>query len=317
MSELLDFGKQDGLIAAVVQDANTQRVLMVGYMSREALDKTMATGNVTFFSRSRQKLWTKGESSGHVLKLKSMSVDCDGDALLVQAEPVGPGVCHAGYESCFYRTWKDGEWLVSDELACRSKRLLERRHKQAQFRDPNKQLDNFDFQFNPKMNRSLVFDLATAAWIGRREDALFLGPAGSGKSHCAQAIGHAVIQQGYRVLYREAHLLLEELADATLDGNRKEHMELLTTVPLLIIDDMGMRRLPLTAAEELLEIIMRRYERASTLITSNRPVEDWGKLLGDSAAVSAMLDRLLHHGHVLKCGPRSWRTRIGSQGESQ
>ena len=104
--------------------------------------------------------------------------------------------------------------LISDELACRSKRLLERRHKQAQFRDANRQLDNFDFQFNPKMNRSLVFDLATAAWIGRREDALFLGPSGSGKSHCAQAIGHAVIQQGYRVLYREAHILLEELADA-------------------------------------------------------------------------------------------------------
>jgi DNA replication protein DnaC len=207
--------------------------------------------------------------------------------------------------------------LVSDELACRSKRLLERRHKQAQFRDSNKLLDNFDFQFNPKMNRSLVFDPATAAWIGRREDALFLGPSGSGKSHCAQAIGHAVIQQGYRVLYREAHILLEELADATLDGNRKQHVELLTTVPLLIIDDLGMRKLPLTAAEELLEIIMRRYERASTLITSNRPVEDWGKLLGDSAAVSAMLDRLLHHGHVLKCGPRSWRTKTGSPGESQ
>jgi DNA replication protein DnaC len=160
--------------------------------------------------------------------------------------------------------------LVSDELACRSKRLLERRHKQAQFRDPNKLLDNFDFQFNPKMNRSLVFDLATANWIGKREDALFLGPPGSGKSHCAQAIGHAVIQQGYRVLYREAHRLLEELADATLDGKRKELMEQLTTVPLLIIDDLGMRKLPLTAAEELLEIIMRRYERASTLLTSNR-----------------------------------------------
>jgi DNA replication protein DnaC len=111
------------------------------------------------------------------------------------------------------------------------------------------------------------------------------------------------------VLYREAHILLEELADATLDGNRKQHVELLTTVPLLIIDDLGMRRLPLTAAEELLEIIMRRYERASTLITSNRPVEDWGKLLGDSAAVSAMLDRLLHHGHVLKCGPAAGEPR--------
>jgi DNA replication protein DnaC len=192
--------------------------------------------------------------------------------------------------------------LVSDELACRSKRLLERRHKQAQFRDTDKRLDNFDFQFNARMNRNLVFELATANWIGKREDALFLGPPGSGKSHCAQAIGHAVIQQGYRVLYREAHALLEDL---------------LTTVPLLIIDDLGMRKLPLTAAEELLEIIMRRYERASTLLTSNRPVDDWGKLLGDSAAVTAMLDRLLHHGHVLKCGPRSWRTKTSSPGDSQ
>jgi hypothetical protein len=104
---------------------------------------------------------------------------------------------------------------------------------------------------------------------------------------------------------------------ATLDGKRKEHMDLLATVPLLIIDDLGMRKLPLIAAEELLEIIMRRYERASTMITSNRPVEDWGKLLGDSAAVTAMLDRLLHHGHVLKCGPRSWRTKTGSSGDAQ
>ena len=110
------------------------------------------------------------------------------------------------------------------------------------------------------------------------------------------------------MLYRETHTLLDQLADAALDGTRKEPMEFLVTVPLLIIDDLGMRKLPLTAAEELLEIILRRYERASTMLTSNRPVEDWGKLLGDAAAVSAMLDRLLHHGHVLKCGPRSWRT---------
>jgi len=103
--------------------------------------------------------------------------------------------------------------------------------------------------------------------------------------------------------------LLDELADASLDGTRKEYMEWLVSLPLLILDDLGMRKLPLTAAEDILEIIMRRYERASTVVTSNRPVEDWGKLLGDAAAVSAMLDRLLHHGHVLKCGPRSWRTK--------
>jgi DNA replication protein DnaC len=205
--------------------------------------------------------------------------------------------------------------LVSDELTRRADRLLERRRKEARFRDANRTLDNFDFSFNPKMNRSLVFDLATGAFIARHEDALFLGPGGTGKSHLAQAIGHAAIEQGYRVLYRETHVLLEELADSALDGTRKQYMEEITTVPLLIIDDFGMRRLPQTAAEDLLEIIMRRYERTSTLITSNRPVEDWGKLLGDVAAVSAMLDRLLHHGRVLKCGPRSWRTKTAAVSE--
>ena len=199
--------------------------------------------------------------------------------------------------------------LVTDELTRRGDRLLERRRKQAGFRDPQKTLDNFDFNFNKKMNRSLIFDLATANFIGRREDALFLGPPGSGKSHLVQAIGQAVIQQGYRVLYRETHALLDELAEATIDGSRKQFMASLVAWPLLIIDDLGMRKLPLTAAEDLLEIIMRRYERASTLVTSNRPVEDWGKLLGDAAAVGAMLDRLLHHGHILKFGPRSWRTK--------
>src|SRR6476660_2106785 len=169
--------------------------------------------------------------------------------------------------------------LVSDELTRRSDRLLERRRKQAQFRDPQVTLDNFDFNFNKKMNRSLIFDLATANFIARHEDALFLGPPGTGKSHLAQALGLAAIPQGYRVLYREAHTLLTEIADAALEGKRKELMELFSTIPLLIIDDLGMRKLSPAAAEEFLEIVMRRYERASTVLTSNRPIEDWGKLL--------------------------------------
>ena len=200
--------------------------------------------------------------------------------------------------------------LVSDELLRRQDRLLDRRVKQAGFRDVGKTLDTFDFEFNKKMNRRLVFELATGRFVTQHEDGLFLGPPGTGKSHLAQAIGVAAIQQGHRVLYREAHTLVEEVADAQVDGSRKRYLAQLTAVPLLIIDDLGMKKLPPTAAEDLLEIVMRRYERASTLITSNRPVEDWGKLLSDTAAVTALLDRVLHHAHVLTCGPKSWRTRL-------
>jgi DNA replication protein DnaC len=202
--------------------------------------------------------------------------------------------------------------LVHDELARRADRLLARRIQEARFRNPTASLERFDFDFNPKLNRRLVFDLATARFVERREDALLLGPPGSGKSHLAQALGLAAIQQGHKVAYREAHGLLEELADATLDGTRKEYLAVMSAVPLLIVDDLGMRKLAPSAAEDLLELVMRRYERTSTLLTSNRPVDDWGKLLGDTAAVSAMLDRLLHHAHVLKCGPKSWRTKLST-----
>jgi len=238
------------------------------------------------------------ERSLRQLRLGGMAAVLETRLRQAQAEPMAP----IDLIAC----------LVSDELARRSDRLLERRRKQAGFRDPDKSLDNFDFSFNTKMNRSLVFDLATAAFVGKREDALFVGPGGTGKSHLAQAIGQAVILQGYKVMYRETHILLDELSDAVAEGRRKEYMESVSTVPFLIIDDFGMRKLPHTAAEDMLEIIMRRYERCSTLLTSNRPVEDWGKLLGDAAAVGAMLDRLLHHGHVLKCGPRSWRTKAAA-----
>ena len=165
--------------------------------------------------------------------------------------------------------------LVNDELERRQDRLLARRHKQARFRDPDRSLDSFDFAFNRKINRALVFELATARFVAQREDALFLGAPGTGKSHIAQAIGRAAIQQGYRVIYREAHTFLEELAEATLAETRKAYLAELTRVPLLIIDDLGMRKLPHTAAEDLLELVMRRYERASTILTSNRPGEDW------------------------------------------
>ncbi|GAB4236166.1 MAG: phosphoribosyl-AMP cyclohydrolase [Acidobacteriota bacterium] len=111
----LKFEKMDGLLPAVVQEADTGRVLMLGYMNPEAYRKTVETGVVTFYSRSRRKLWTKGESSGHRLLVRKIQVDCDADALLIQVEALGPGVCHEGYKSCFFRTWQDGSWVVTEE----------------------------------------------------------------------------------------------------------------------------------------------------------------------------------------------------------
>ncbi len=163
--------------------------------------------------------------------------------------------------------------LVSDELVRRQDRLLGRRLQKARFRDPDTTLDGFDFAFNTT-NRKLVFELATARFVSQCEDVLLLGPPGTGKSHLVQSIGSAAIAQGHQVYYREAHTLIEELMDATLDERRKKHMADLERVPLLIIDDLGMRKLPPTAAEDLLEIIMRPYERASTILTSNRPIEE-------------------------------------------
>ncbi len=165
--------------------------------------------------------------------------------------------------------------LVSDELVRRQDRLLARRIKAARFRDANRTLDSFDFAFNAKIPKRLVFDLATARFVSQCEDVLLLGPPGTGKSHLVQAIGLAAISQGHRVFYREAHVLIEELMDAVLDERRKKYMSELASVPLLIIDDLGMRKLPTHAAEDLLEIIMRRYgPSSSSMITSKAAIRD-------------------------------------------
>jgi len=195
--------------------------------------------------------------------------------------------------------------LVHDELQRRGDRLVERRLKAAGFRD-NKTLDTFDWKFNA-IDRALIFELASGRFIEQHEDVLLLGNAGVGKSHIAQALGIAAIHAGFRVLYREAHVLFEDLLLADATGERSDAIATYSEIPLLIIDDLGMRKLPGNAAEDLLEIVMRRYERASTILTSNRPLEDWPKLFGDTPAVGAFLDRLMHHSHLAEIRGKSYR----------
>jgi len=198
------------------------------------------------------------------------------------------------------------ELLVDDELARRKGRLLERRRQLAHF-PAFKTLDSFDWDFNPKINRRQIADLATCRYVPIGENVLFLGHPGVGKSHLAIALGMQAIRCAYSVRYYSAYDFIEALADAELGGLRRQFVAELARVNLLIIDELGMKKLPPSAGEDLLEIVIQRYEKAATIITSNRPMEDWGKILADNATATAILDRLLHHAHVIQITGKSYR----------
>jgi DNA replication protein DnaC len=200
------------------------------------------------------------------------------------------------------------ELLLQDELAVRSDRQVRRRVKAAQFREL-KTIDDFDWSFNPSIKKKQVFDLATCRFVRERRDVLFLGPPGVGKSFLAQAIGYQAIKCGFAVLYRSIFDVIRDfLHDEALGGEEKIMTRYLKP-DLLIIDDMGMKQLPKRSGEYLFEIVMRRYETRSTIMTSNRPLEDWGKLIGDVPSATAILDRFLHHAEIVNITGRSYRLR--------
>jgi DNA replication protein DnaC len=203
--------------------------------------------------------------------------------------------------------------LLQDEMDRRKSRLMERRFKQSGLPE-KKTLAEFDWGFNPKIPKKACFELMTLKFIQSEEDAVFIGSPGTGKSHIAKSIAHAATIAGYRVLYREAHLLFPELFEATQVGLRQKKSKLFAEADLVVIDDLFLRKkMPEDAADDLQEIIMNRYaSRKSTLITSNRIIEDWGKCLGDNAVASAILDRLLHHGNLLKFEGKSYRLKEAS-----
>jgi DNA replication protein DnaC len=200
------------------------------------------------------------------------------------------------------------ELILLVELAVRGDRQLQRRVKAALFREL-KPLDQFDWAFNPSIKKKQVLDLATCRFIREKRDVLWLGPPGVGKSFLVQAIGYQAIKAGLMVLYRSVFDVVRDfLHDEALSAEDKVLSRYLKP-DLLIIDDMGMKQLPKRSGEYLFEIIMRRYETRSTMMTSNRPLEDWGKLLGDVPTATAILDRFLHHAEVVSMNGRSYRLR--------
>jgi len=194
--------------------------------------------------------------------------------------------------------------LLEDELNRRRDRLMERRLKLARFPYLHT-MDAFDFSFNPALNKRMIKELATTAFITRRENVLLIGPPGVGKTHLAVAFVLEAVQNGFSVLYRSVFDTAQDLYDDPEYTNLGKYLK----PHLLILDELGMKSLPNSAAESLLEIIHRRHRQQSTIIATNRPIEDWGKLLGDNAATSAILDRFLEQVHIIKITGRSYRLK--------
>jgi len=208
------------------------------------------------------------------------------------------------------------ELVLADEMAVRQERLIARGLKAAAFRE-QKTLEDFQWDFNRAIKKKLIYDLAAGGFVRQHRDVLLVGPPGVGKSHLVQAIGRQLIHAGFTVFYRSIFDAVRDfLHDEAFEGHDRIMAKYLKP-DLLILDDMGLKQLPKKSGEYLFEIIMRRHQLRATMMTSNRPLEDWGKLIGDAPAATAILDRLLANAEIVEITGKSYRLGGGDKSEGK
>ena len=200
--------------------------------------------------------------------------------------------------------------MIQDEIERREARKLAQRLSRASFEE-QKTLEGFDFAFNPKIKRALITNLATCIFIEKKEHVLIYGPAGVGKTHLAQAIGHEACRKGYDVLFVKSVKMLRSLHAARADHSWEKRIKKFLRPDLLIIDDFGLTALTPTQAEDFYEIVTERHLTSSMIINSNRPPQDWIPLFPDPVMANSALDRLAHHAHhIIIEGGESYRKKL-------
>ncbi len=206
-------------------------------------------------------------------------------------------------------TWREGlQYLCQAEIARKDQRRVLMAHRLARF-PFSRTLDDYDYSAQPSVDPKRIRELSTGRWIGNGDVVLLLGPPGVGKTHLAVGLGRAAIVAGYSVLFTQAAELMASLLKASESGRLEDRLRQLNKPKLLIIDELGYLSLGREASHLFFQLVSRRYERGSLLLTSNRSIREWGSVFGDTVVATAILDRLLHHSHVLTIRGESYRLR--------